>query len=107
MGFSLDELRFLGVAIGNNSLKFMNTDLPAYQAQALLRFDFSKIWNNPLLSLVLYPLAHLVLALLIVKLLSLVNIKVRTAIISVLVALFILDVCSLFSLDPRVVLPNK
>lgn len=106
IGFSLDELRFLGIAIGNPlSLKFINIDLPAYQAQALLRFDFSKIWNSPLLSLVVYPLTHLLLAVLIVKLLTLANQKTQKAILFILTTLFILEVCSIFSLDPRVVLP--
>lgn len=61
-GVLIGNFRLLAIGIGKGGLSFLNSHLIGYQAGALLKFDFNKIWENGVVSLFLYPVAHMVIA---------------------------------------------
>ncbi len=107
LGFAVDNLRFVGVAFGRPfHLGFVNQDLPAYQAAALLRIDYNKIWSHPLLSLFIYPVIHLGLAIVLWYFLNRLPQKTRNFLILLLSLLFAWHLANIFQADPRVVTPD-
>ncbi len=103
-GFLFDSLRFVGIAFSKPlNIEFVNRDFPAYQAGGLLHFDYSKIWENWFLSILVYPAVHLLLAFILGYLLMKVNKKARFIILFVLSILFLLQVIYILQSDPRVV----
>ena len=63
-GVALDPLRFFGFSFTTPfNLEVVNQDFSSAVSSALLRFDFNKIWDNLYLSLIAYPLLHILLGL--------------------------------------------
>ncbi|KKQ67186.1 MAG: hypothetical protein US86_C0001G0113 [Candidatus Daviesbacteria bacterium GW2011_GWA2_38_24] len=105
IGFALDDLRFLGLSFSKGfQLNFVNQDLPAYQALALLKFDFNMIWNNLIVSLFIYPLIHIIFALVLGTVLMKAPEKVWKLVFAILIILVSLHLTSLLNADPRLVL---
>ncbi len=105
-GIAFDALRFVGFNISSARISYINQDLPSYQAAALLKFNFDKIWNNLLLSFTVYPVVHLLLGILFIFILSKIPSRVRVSIVTISVGLFIWHLNGIVNADPRLVLPN-
>lgn len=103
-GFMVDAFKFIGFSFTKPfQLNFVNMDFPAYQAAALLRFDFSKIWDNLWLSLIVYPLVHLIIAFGLGLILIRVHPKIRNIVLGILIVLLIWHLVLIWNSDPRVV----
>lgn len=63
-GISTDALHFVGMSIGEKTA-FINTDLPAYQAAALLRIHFDQLNTNLWWYFLISPIFHVIGGLLI------------------------------------------
>lgn len=100
IGFLLDALRFVGVSIEKNyQFGLINIDLPGYLAAGLIKFDFAKIWRNEPVALLIYPLAHILLAIL----LSLIfqrSFKLKKILIAVITFIFFMHLSMVFTADP-------
>lgn len=109
LGFATDAFHFIGVAFSKPlSLNFVNQDFPSFLAAGLLKFDFGKIWNNLFLSLLIYPLIHLLLGFVVVVLLKKLPEKSKIFVITVLSLLLLLHIKNIIDSDPRtVVLINE
>lgn len=104
LGVSTDALHFLGISFEKPAnLHFVNQDFPSFLAAGLWRFDFSKYWTNPSLSLVVYPLTHVLLGLALGWLLLKVPSKARGVILVLLTLLLLVHICDIFQADPRLV----
>jgi hypothetical protein len=100
-GIAVDSLRFTGFTLSKNfKLEFINADLPSYQAAALLRFNFEKIWENLTLSLFIYPLAHIILAFGLAWLLSLLPGKIKTTTLAILICLLGIHLLQIYFSNP-------
>jgi hypothetical protein len=97
----------IGIKILGHSLHFINQNFEPIQFQALIKFDFSKIWQNELIYFIAYPLIHFVLAFILWRILGRLSGKVRFAIYVLLTILFIWEVRVVFVSDPLSVLPLK
>ncbi len=107
LGVSLDSLRFVGVSFQKPfNLSIVNLDLPAYQAAALLRFDFSKIWDNLWLWILVYPLVHILLGLLFGFIISKLPVKLQKITIILFSVLLTFHLLNIFLKDPRIAVPN-
>lgn len=103
-GFAQDKLKFIGFSFSHPiNLELINTDFPSYISAALLRFDFEKIWNNSYLSLLIYPLLHLVGGLLMGYLVIKLPNNVRNMVIILFIILTGLHLINIFQADPRLV----
>lgn len=101
-GFAIDAFRLIGFSFAKPfKLDFVNQDFPAYQAAALLRFDFGRIWDNTWFSIILYPLSHIVLALITGFILLHIPGKLRKVLLVIIIVLFMMHVISIFNADPR------
>lgn len=103
-GFALDNLRFVGFSFSKPfSLDFINRDFPSFLAAALLKFDFTKIWDSLYLQLLVYPSVHILFAIVagyaIIKLPQ----RIRKVIIGVFIILTALHLINIFQADPRLV----
>lgn len=105
VGVMLDPLRFLGVSISQNfNIIFVNKDFPSHVADSFLKFNFEKIWQNNILSLVIYPSIHIIFGLLLYKLLPKLNKYLRWITIVILLIFMLLFMLYIFNLDPRYVI---
>lgn len=103
-GFIVDAFKFIGFSFTKPfQLSFVNMDFPAYQAAALLRFDVSKIWDNLWLSLIVYPLVHLIIAFGLGLILIGVHPKIRKIVLGILIVLVIWHLVLVWNSDPRAV----
>lgn len=101
-GFATDAFHFIGLSfVKPFNFGFVNQDFPAYQAAALLRLDFGRIWDNVWFSVILYPLSHVVLALIAGFILLHFPKKVRKILIVIMVVLLVFHIISIFNADPR------
>lgn len=106
LGFATDPLHFIGIAFQKPfNLTFINSDFPAFLSVALLRVHFEEIWDNSFVSLVGYPLAHLVFGALIFLLIKNLPEKIKFFGLFILSILFIIYLKDILAADPRVVLP--
>lgn len=104
-GIALDALRFVGVKASSDfGLELVNQDFSSTIAASLLKFEFAKIWNNNLLSLVVYPSLHLLVAGILFLTLTKTRKGLRNIIILILIALFVGHLIATFGADPRVVI---
>ena len=103
LGFAWDPLRFIGLRFSQKSLALINQDFPSIIAGALLRFDFNIIWDDTLIALVAYPLAHLVLGVVIYFILNKSPKIVRYLSLTILFILFCLYIYNTLNLNPRFV----
>jgi len=105
-GFMLDSLRFIGITFSKPfEFIFVNKDFPAYQAVALLKFDFTKIWDNLAFTFILYPLAHILVAILLGIFIYRFPIKMRIIIFCLLGILLALYINDILRADPRIIRP--
>ncbi len=103
LGFLTDPLHFIGVALDKSfGLSFVNTDFPAYIAESLLKLSYNKVWENPILALLVYPLIHLLLGLVIFWILTKLPRKIQQVLLVILGLLFILHFRDLILADPRI-----
>lgn len=106
IGFAVDALRFIGFSIKPvTDIKFINQDFPSFISNAFLRINFNRLWDNPILALILYPFGHIVVAILLGLLLMRLSIRVQKLVIVALIILFLLYLSSIFQADPRQVSP--
>jgi len=63
-GFAWDSLRLIGLSKLGNRFSFVNKDFLPVVAGSMLRFKFDKIWENPILSFIIYPIIHIIFSLL-------------------------------------------
>lgn len=107
LGVTTDALRLLGVSFSKPfSVRLINMDLSAVEAASLLKINFDKVWDNLALSLLAYPLVHIIITAILTVLLSRLPKRVRKAIFAVLVILYVGLVVSIFTSDPRLVSRN-
>ncbi|OGH11556.1 MAG: hypothetical protein A3B38_01980 [Candidatus Levybacteria bacterium RIFCSPLOWO2_01_FULL_36_13] len=99
-GLSLDALRFLGVSISKTSLYFINQDFLAYQAASLLKFNFGKIWNNLLISFLIYPLVHFLLGVVLYLVYKRLPIGLKNPFLLILLILCFGWLIYIFNIDP-------
>lgn len=102
LGISPDDLKFLGLKFDfDTNIHLVNIDLPSYQAAALIHLSHNKIWENPLIGFVVFPLIQIVLAFVLYKLSHKLPNKLVKFIILILIVLTALYFIGIFSLDPR------
>lgn len=104
-GFAPDTFRFMGFNVSSSGINFLNLDMPSYQAAALLKFDFNKVWDNLYLALIAYPFIHLLLGIGLIYLLPKLPSKIRPLVVTMLISLFIWHLNNIFNADPRQVVP--
>ncbi len=104
-GTTIGTFRFLGIKFGQ-SFSLVNFHLSKLQAQTLLKFDFGKIWVNPLLTFFVYPVVHVGVAFLLLLILKKTKPRLKVVLIMILVALFIWQFYTIFSAAPRLVVPT-
>lgn len=103
-GFALDNLRFLGISFSEPfNLEFVKRDFSSVISASLLRFNFSKIWDNLYLSIIVYPLTHVILGILLGYIMMKIPSRVKIVIITIFVIVMILQVINIFQADPRLV----
>ena len=108
LGVSVDALRFVGFKITPPfSVAFVNTDFISVIASSLLRFNFDKIWNHSVLSLIVYPLIHILIAYIVLFQIKHVNSRFQKIVLIILVILFTLYLGMIINSDPRVVILNR
>lgn len=101
-GVMLDTFRFAGLTFAPPfQVDLVNMDFPAYQAAALLRFNFDKIWDNLWLALIAYPLFHIFLAGVLSLILKRLSRRWQRAVLVILVILFIWHLIGTLTADPR------
>ncbi len=106
IGFALDALRFVGVTIKPfGSINLINQDFPSYISAAFLRVTFNNFWRDPLQALLLYPLAHIILALSVGILIVKLPLRLQKIFLAILIILFLLQLGNIFNADPRQVTP--
>ncbi len=103
-GVALDPLRFFGFSFTTPfNVEIVSRNFSPAVSSALLRFDFNKIWDNLYLSLIVYPLLHILLGLgggyLIAKLPT----KFSRILIGALIILTGMQLLNVFQADPRLV----
>lgn len=104
-GFAPDTFRFMGFNVSSSGINFLNLDMPSYQAAALLKFDFNKVWDNLYLALIAYPFIHLLLGIGLIYLLPKLPSKIRPLVVTMSIGLFIWHINNIFNADPRQVVP--
>lgn len=104
-GFAPDTFRFMGFNVSSSGINFLNLDMPSYQAAALLKFDFNKVWDNLYLALIVYPFIHLLLGIGLIYLLPKLPSKIRPLVVTMLIGLFIWHLNNIFNADPHQVVP--
>ena len=95
----------IGIKVLGYSLSFIKQSFEPIQFHSLIKFDFSKIWQSPVLYFFAYPFIHLVLAYILWKILAKLPGKVGFVIYVILVTLFIWNLQIIFTADPLSVLP--
>lgn len=99
-----DALRFVGVKLFPRSIEFVNQDFPSVIANSFLKFDFNLIWQSKLVSLVLHPLAHIVLGVAIYFIISKLPKKLRWTAVTIMLVFFCLYIYKTVTLNPRLAL---
>ncbi|MDO8638997.1 MAG: hypothetical protein Q7R43_05455 [Candidatus Daviesbacteria bacterium] len=103
-GILIDTFRFIGINLSKSfQINFINQDLPAYQAEALLKFNFNRIWENNFLALFIYPVSHILIGLSLGLIFLKFNQKTKKGILVILSILFVLNLLGIFQADPRAV----
>lgn len=106
IGTILDTFRFVGISVSSFNIKFLNYDLPSYQAAAFLRFNFDKIWDNLYYALIAYPLTHLLIGMALVYLFPKLPSKVRLFAIVIMTLLLFWHINNIIISSPRLVTPD-
>lgn len=105
LGFLIGAFTFAGITFEkSHQIEFVKVKLPSHVAGALLSINFGKIWDNALISLTLYPLLHIVLALLFYVILIKFPVKLRLFFIIPMMLFYALHLLMIFNSDPRIAL---
>ena len=83
----------------------VNYDMPSYQAAALLRFDFARIWNDNFLAIVVYPMIYILIAVVFYILLKQLPKRFVLVALFALIVLYTAYLLVIFAADPFVVVP--
>ena len=70
VGILVDSFRFVGVEIGEGSIKLVNKDLIGWQADSMLRLRIEKIWERGVLAWAGITLAELIVSMVMIKILK-------------------------------------
>ena len=105
-GIAIDSLRFMGISFSKLSVALVNRDFPAVQASSFLRFPFEDVWNSWLLSFIVYPCVHLLIAFLLWFFIRKLNKRIQIPILFIMAILFILFLYITLRIDPRIAIPN-
>jgi hypothetical protein len=105
-GVITDKLYFVGIEY-NKSIHLVVNKYSPNVAEALLRLPFEKIWGNQIFAYILYPLIHVVLAIIFYAILKKLPNKIRNICVFILILGFIFQIMSIFKTDPRVIFPVK
>ncbi|MDO8573339.1 MAG: hypothetical protein Q7R77_01175 [Candidatus Daviesbacteria bacterium] len=102
--YSIDSLRSTGFSFFKPfNLRIINQDFPSVISSSLLKVDFAKLWDNLYISLIAYPLLHILLAVLLGYLFGKFPSGVRKILVGLLIVLAILQFINIFQADPRLV----
>ena len=105
-GFAVDALRFVGVSIKSVfDIQLINQDFPSYISAAFLRINFDRLWENPFLAIIFYPLIHIFISIIFSLLIVKFPDRIRKIVIAVLIVLLLLHINNIFTADPRLVVP--
>lgn len=102
-GFAWDALRFIGLKVSPSSLAVVNQDFSSLIANSLLKFDFDFIWENNMISLIIYPLAHFVLGVFIYFVLNKLPKRPRRIAIIIIFVFFCFYIYNTITSNPRAV----
>jgi hypothetical protein len=105
IGFLVDRTRIVGLTIGKTGLNLFNQRLSILQVSAFNKLPFDKIWQNIPLYFILYPLAHILFAIILYFLLIRVPKRVGIFALFFLAIFFVMQILWIFNVDPRLVLP--
>lgn len=104
IGFALDSLKFVGFSFAKPfTIEVVNKDFPSFLAAGLLKFDFTKIWDNLYLSLLIYPLVHILLTVVLGYFIIKLPQRIRKILIGLFIILTALHLINIFQADPRLV----
>lgn len=105
LGISLNPLSFIGVGISGGGIRYIDNHMSFEVASAILKVNFERFGENQIFSLILYPVIHLLMALILFSLLKNRPQKFRNIIIAILSVLMIINIVQIFLLDPVSVVP--
>lgn len=103
-GILIDAYKFLGIR-GNwpFNWELVNEDLPNYLASGLLKFNYSKIYDNPILFFIVSPLAHILVGFLIFQIYRRVPVWTKRIVLILLLVFYGFYLSNLIASDPRAV----
>lgn len=104
-GIVLGNSGLMGIKIFGRSLSFTNQSFEPIQFHSLIKFNFSVIWQNQFLYLIIYPAVHFALAFMIWKLLSKLSERIRFILLIILFTLFVWQLQTVFTADPLSIVP--
>ncbi|MFC1710099.1 hypothetical protein ACFL0F_00355 [Patescibacteria group bacterium] len=108
VGIAVDAFRLLALTYEPKfNVGFIYKDFPSVQAAALLRFDYTLIWNNPPLAYLVVPIMYSLMALLLWFLIRRFNKRTLYVIVFILILLFVTNFLYIMTSDPRVVIANN
>ena len=88
-------------------IEFVSEQFPHAQAAALLKFNFLDIWENPLLSIVVYPAFHILLAFCLSLVYKKLGAKGRLILVSLFIVLLIWHIIGILIADPVTIIGTK
>lgn len=105
-GIIVDTFKFIGINFKSIfELNIINQDFPSYISAAFLKINFDRLWENPISALLLYPVGHILLALVVGFILVRLPGRIQKLTVTFLIILFLLHVSFIFGADPRRVEP--
>lgn len=105
-GLATDTFHLLGISLAKPfNVSFINQDFSSVIAGGLLKLDFNKIWGNQFLALMVYPMAHILVAIILFFALKKIPFKFRLVVLSVLAVFAAAQLVSILNADPRVIEP--
>ena len=106
-GMLIKSFTFLGFSTTKSAhLEWINQRILGYQAEALLKCDFEKIWNNLALSSLVYPLIHIGIAMILGVLFRKLPHRIRWILITLMLLAGLGWGWYILQSNPRIVLPN-
>lgn len=94
-----------GVTIGNHGIRFLRDFASVNTINYFYKFPFDVIYQNFYLNIFIYPLAHLLIAIVLYKLLYKCNMKLKFIVLGLLSIFYIVFLNIILSKDPLLVLP--
>ena len=105
-GVAWDALRFIGAYFKSPfNFGLINRDFPNEIAVSLLKFDLGRIWRSTLLSIIIYPLVHIIAAFIVYRILKKTPSRVKLLVICFLIILFALHLRGILISDPSFIVP--